>query len=109
MKIEAIDPLEKELQWIFTYVPWRNPDRRQTAVEWTKHFLKDLRREAHSVALSMETMQMHGLTCSFCGQVLPLASTSKRRFCSARCRRRYPRPRPAAGRSRTSKIAALPY
>ena len=98
MKIEAIHQLEKELQWIFTYVPWRNTYRRQKAVEWTKHFLKDLRQEAHGVALSADVMQTHGLICSFCGRGLPLASTRKRRFCSARCRRRdqrhHPEPTP---------------
>src|SRR5262249_14538307 len=96
MKIAAIHPLEKELQWIFTYVLWRNPYRRQKAVEWTQHFLKDLRHQAHGVALSAEAMPARGLTCSFCGQGLPLASTSQRRFFSARCRRRYARSRPAA-------------
>ena len=100
MKIEAIHQLEKERQWIFTYVSWRNADRRQKAIEWTKHFLKDLRQEAHGVALSPDAMKTHGMTCSFCGEGLPLASTRKRRFCSARCRR-YARPRPTAGRSRT--------
>lgn len=94
MKIEVINPLEKELQWIFTYVPWRNPDRRQKAVGWTKNFLKDLRREAHGVALSPEAMQANGLTSSFCGQLLPMASTLKRRFCRARCRQRYGRHHP---------------
>lgn len=88
MKIEEINQFEKELTWIFAYVPWSNPDAKRKAILWTINFLKDLRKEADGSSLPSGASKVHGLACSFCGKGLTLAITRKRRFCSERCKKR---------------------